>query len=290
MINVILDGLVTGGGYSLIALGLSLIFGVLKVINFAHGSLLMIGMYITYWLFTLLGVNPYLASIVSVPVLFLLGYCLQDYLLFPLFKRETAAVVEPISALIMTCGIWLLLDNLALLFFKSDYRAIVLESFSRILSVGPLYVNTAKLISFLAALVCTFILSSFLKYTSSGQAIRAISQDREAALLQGINMRKMYALTFGIGASIVGLAGSFLLPYYYVHPSVGSVFVTKAFIIVVLGGMGSIWGAMLGGLVVGIIEAIAGHLMRSTLALLILFLIFIVTLLFKPSGILGRES
>jgi branched-chain amino acid transport system permease protein len=282
-----INGILMGSIYGLAALGLTLIFGVLKVINFAHGSLLMVGMYVAYWAVVLTGLHPYAALLIVVPVMFLFGYLLQDLVIKPIFKAEKD-VREPITVIIVTTGVWYILDNLSLLIFGPQYRNIQDNPLrGRMLEVGEMLISVPKLWGFCAAIACAAATYLFLQKTRMGRAVRATSLDRDAASLQGINQYKMYNVCVGIGTALAGVAGVTLVPFYNVFPSVGVLFDIKCFIIVVLGGLGSIWGALLGGMIVGVIESVGPQFMAATWTEAVVYGLFLIFLFLKPSGLFG---
>jgi branched-chain amino acid transport system permease protein len=282
-----INGILMGSIYGLAAMGLTLIFGVLKVINFAHGSMLMVGMYTAYWAVMLTGLHPYLTLIAVVPVMFVFGYLLQDILIKPIFKSEKD-VREPITVIIVTTGVWYILDNLSLLVFGPQYRNIQDNPLrGKMLEFGDMMVSVPKLWGFCAAIVTALLIYLFLQRTRMGRAVRATSLDRDAASLQGINQYKMYNISVGIGTAAAGVAGVALVPFYNVFPSVGVLFDIKCFIIVVLGGLGSIWGALLGGIIVGVIESVGPQFMAATWTEAVVYALFLVFLFFKPSGLFG---
>jgi branched-chain amino acid transport system permease protein len=285
-----INGILMGSIYGLAALGLTLIFGVLKVINFAHGSLLMVSMYVAYWVITLSGLHPYVALILVVPIMFLFGYFLQDIVIKPIFKAEKN-VREPITVIIVTTGIWYILDNLTLLIFGPQYRNLEANPLQgKMLEMGEMMVSVPKLWGFGAAVITTLAIYLFLQKTNTGRAIRATSLDREAASLMGINAYKIYNLAFGIGAATAGVAAVTLVPFYNVFPTVGVLFDIKCFIIVVLGGLGSIGGALLGGIIIGLIESIAPEFMAATWTEAIVYALFLLVLFVKPSGLFGVKN
>ena len=284
-----LNGIMMGSMYGLTALGLTLIFGVMKVVNFAHGSLLMVGMFAAYWLILLTGIHPLLALFIVPPVLFFFGYYLQDLLIRPVFKAE-AQVREPLTVIIVTTGVWYVLDNLALMVFGAEYRTVRTAITGQSFSLGEVIVSVPKLVGFLVTMATAVGLHLFLQKTRTGKAIRATSLDREAANLMGINQYKIYNLAFGLGTATAGVAGCVLVPFYYVYPSVGVVFDIRAFIIVVLGGLGSIKGAVLGGIVIGLIESVFAQYMTSTWTEAIIYAIFLIILFYKPSGFFGNKQ
>ena len=282
-----INGILMGSIYGLAAMGLTLIFGVLKVINFAHGSMLMVGMYTAYWAVILTGLHPYLTLIAVVPVMFVFGYLLQDILIKPIFKSEKD-VREPITVIIVTTGVWYILDNLSLLVFGPQYRNIQDNPLrGKMLEFGDMMVSVPKLWGFCAAIVTAMLIYLFLQRTRMGRAVRATSLDRDAASLQGINQYKMYNISVGIGTAAAGVAGVALVPFYNVFPSVGVLFDIKCFIIVVLGGLGSIWGALLGGIIVGVIESVGPQFMAATWTEAVVYALFLLFLFFKPSGLFG---
>jgi len=289
LLQSIINGILMGATYGCIALGLTLIFGVIKVINFAHGSLLMVGMFAAYWVVKLTGINPYLAMIVVVPAMFFFGYFLQDIVIKPVFKAEKD-VREPIIVIIVTTGVWYVLDNLSMLLFGAVYRVEKTTVTGTSLVLGDFIVSLPKLYALLATVAVSVVLYWFLLYTRMGRAIRATSLDREAASLMGIDQYRIYNIAFGIGSAIAGVAGCILIPFYYVYPTVGLVFVVRAFIIVVLGGLGSILGAILGGIIIGVIESGFAQFVTSTWTEAIIYAVFLIILFTKPAGIFGLKQ
>lgn len=287
LIEDMIHGILMGSIYGLTALGLTLIFGVLKVINFAHGSLLMVGMYVAYWAVVLTGLHPYLALIVVVPVMYFFGYAMQDVIIKPIFKAEKQ-VREPITVIIVTTGVWYILDNLSLLIFGPQYRNLQNNPLrGKMFEIGTMMISVPKFWGFLIAIATALAIYIFLQKTRMGRAIRATSLDREAASLMGINQYKIYNVAFGIGTAAAGVAGVTLVPFYNVFPSVGVLFDIKGFIIVVLGGLGSIGGAILGGIIVGVIESVGPQFMAATWTEAIVYGLFLLVLFVKPSGLFG---
>jgi branched-chain amino acid transport system permease protein len=287
LIQGALSGLLIGGVYGLIALGLNLVFGTMRVVNFAQGSLLMVAMFMTYWLHVLTGLHPYLTPLVTVPVLFGVGYAIQLVLITPLLAREKAR--EPMSVLLMTLGLALLLENLALLLFRGDYKTVQVSQTNAVWFVGDYIVSVSRFWALVALLATLAALWAFLSRTDVGRAIRAVGQDRQVARLLGINDRVIYNYAFGISTAVMGIAAATLVPFYYIHPGVGTSFLLKAFVIVVLGGLGSMPGAALGGLAVGVIEGVIGIWTQAAMAQILLFAVFIAMLFFRPAGLLGVE-
>ena len=284
----LLNGLTTGAVYALIALGLTLIYGVLHIINFAHGAALMMALYAVYFLKQRLGIDPYLALPLVVPGMFVFGYALQRLVI----NRASHGKDENI--LLVTLGLSIIMENLALLFFKSDTRTI---DTAYTLTTVPINIGFAqamialpKLVAFAGALVVSAMLFWLVGKTDLGRAIRAVSKEKHGAKLMGINVDHVYALTFGIGLACVGAAACFLLPAYYVNPQVGGGFVLVAFTVVVLGGMGSFVGALVGGLLLGVVESLGGLYFGDSLGQIGIFAIFIAVLLFRPQGLFGAKA
>ncbi len=280
----VLNGLTTGAVYALIALGLTLIYGVLHIINFAHGAALMVALYAVYWLKARWGIDPYLALPLVVPAMFVLGYGLQRGVI----NRASHGKDENI--LLVTLGLSIVLENLALLFFKSDTRTIDTAYTLTTLQIGPAFIALPKLVAFAGALVASAVLMWTVTRTDLGRAIRAVAKEKHGAKLMGIDVDHVYAMSFGIGLACLGAAACFLLPAYYVNPQVGSGFVLVAFTIVVLGGMGSFKGALLGGLLIGVVESLGGLFLGESLGQIGIFAIFIGVLLFRPQGLFGASA
>jgi branched-chain amino acid transport system permease protein len=279
----VLSGILVGGVYALIGIGLTIIFGVMRVINFAQGDLLMLGMYVTWYIFTKTGLDPYVALLATVPLLFLWGAFLQRVFI------DRALNALPQNQILLTIGLGLIMSNSIMLAFTADYRILTTSYSSSSFDVLGLSVSQPLLYSFVITAVITAALFWFLSRTDTGQAIRATAQDRDAAQLMGINVRWTGVLAFGIGSALAGAAGALIAPTYYIYPQVGSAFTLRAFVIVVLGGMGSIVGATLGGLIIGVTESLAAIYIASGLKELVVFVLFLGLLLFKPSGLLGKS-
>jgi branched-chain amino acid transport system permease protein len=279
----VLNGLTTGAVYALIALGLTLIYGVLHIINFAHGAALMVALYAVYLLKAHAGIDPYLALPIVVPGMFVLGYALQRVVI----NRASHGKDENI--LLVTLGLAIVLENLALLVFKSDTRTIETAYTLTTVQIGPAFISLAKLLAFGGALVASALLLWIVERTDLGRAIRAVAKEKQGAKLMGIDVDHVYAMSFGIGLACLGAAACFLLPAYYVNPQVGAGFVLVAFTIVVLGGMGSFAGALVGGLLIGVVESLCGLFLGESLGQIGIFAIFIAVLLFRPQGLLGAR-
>ena len=284
LLQSIVSGILMGGVYSLIAIGLTLIFGIMRIINFAHGSLMMLGMFTTYWLFVLLGIDPYLSLLFSIPILFILGIVIERFLISKVLDAPEH------NQLLLTLGISLFVENFALFLWSPNVRSMDVRYLKKATTVGLVMISFPKLIAFLFAIVLTAFLYYFLKRTDLGKAIRGASEEKEGALTAGINMRRIYYLAFGIGTACVGAAGTLTAPFFYVNPHVGGIFVIIAFVVVVLGGMGNFIGALAGGIIVGLAESVGAAFVPGQLKQFIIYFIFILVLLFKPQGLFGRRG
>ncbi|MBK6007619.1 branched-chain amino acid ABC transporter permease [Ramlibacter ginsenosidimutans] len=280
----VLNGLTTGAVYALVALGLTLIYGVLHIINFAHGAALMMALYGVYFLKASFGLDPYLALPIMVPVMFVAGYGLQRGII----NRASHGKDENI--LLVTLGLSIVLENVALLAFKSDTRTIDTPYSLATVAIGPAMIAVTKLVAFAGALVASGLLLWVVRGTDLGRAIRAVAREKQGARLVGIDVDHVYAMSFGIGLACLGAAACFLLPAYYVNPLVGNGFVLVAFTIVVLGGMGSFAGALAGGLLIGVVESLGGLWFGESLGQIGVFLLFIAVLLFRPQGLFGART
>jgi branched-chain amino acid transport system permease protein len=283
LMQAIISGILVGGVYALIGIGLTIIFGVMRVINFAHGELMMVGMYMTYFLFTLAGIDPFVSIIITIPLMFVFGGILQK-----VFINRIIGTL-PQNQILLTIGLGLIMSNSVMLAFTSDYKILTTSYSSSSVSIAGISVSEPLTISFLITAVITAALYWFLMKTDTGQAMRATSQDREAAQLMGINVQRMSILAFGLGASLAGTAGALISPTYYIFPQVGSAFTLNAFVIVVLGGMGSVIGATLGGIIIGVVESVGAVTISSDWKDVLVFVIFLLVLLVKPSGLMGKS-
>ena len=278
-----MNGLLTGALYALIGMGLALIFGVMRIVNFAHGAFLMAGMYATYVLFDRFKINPYYGFAPAGVLLFIFGYLVYKGLIQPI--REKSDFMQ----ILMTTGIALILVDSAQLIFGADYHQTNLYLVNKTLRFGAFTVNAASLLSFAIAGVFIVGLQQFVVRSRTGQALRAIAQNRDVAPLMGINVIRIQGFSFALGIAFAGIAGGLLLPALYLFPSVGEDYTLKAFVIVVLGGMGSIEGAAIGGLVLGVAESLTSLYLGNQWALAVDFVLFLLVLSLKPSGIFGRQ-
>jgi branched-chain amino acid transport system permease protein len=281
-LQTIVNGLMMGGVYALIAVGLTLIFGVMNVVNFAHGEFVMLGMVLTYLLYAFLGMDPGVSILLVIPIMLGVGALIQKGLISRVIGQPDEAQI------LLTLGLSVLLINLALLFLGPDYRSVKTGYKLSVWAAGPVLFSVPRLLAFVVAMAFSGILWLFLTRTDLGKGLRAVAEKPEVATLMGINPKKMHALAFGIGISLAAGAGSILTPFFYTFPSVGGMFVLTAFVVVVLGGMGNIPGAILGALAIGVTESLTSQYVALDLAMLGVFIIFVLVLVFKPSGILGK--
>lgn len=281
-LQTVVAGILIGGIYALIGIGMTLIMGVMGIINLAHGQLMMVAMYITFVLFQYLHLDPYLSLFVAMPALFLLGCFLQKYLLNPLMKVES---ILPENQVLMTVGIGIVLAEIARFIFSSDYKTVKTSYSSSAFFIGNISFNLPMCIAFLFALGFTAALFWFLLKTDIGRSIRATAQDKEAATLMGVNSGRITIITFGLGSALVASAGSLLIPIYYLFPDIGGPFTLKAFVITILGGLGSTVGAIFGGLVLGVAESFGATYIGMGYREMIGFVIFVLVLIFLPGGL-----
>jgi|SRR5690625_2660837 len=280
----VIDGLLMGGIYSLMAIGLTLIFGVMGIINFAQGALMMVGMYITYWAFALAGIHPYISLPLSALSLFLLGALIQKGIL------ERVMDAPEHNLLLITFGVMMVIENTALVLFSPDFRSISIPWLDETINIGSMVVNKPKLFAFFIAISLALVLYWFLHKTFLGKAIRGTSQNKTGAALVGIKADRINYVTFGLGAAVAAIAGSLMTPIISISPAIGHTFILKTFVVVVLGGLGNIFGAFVGGLIIGVSEAIGGAFLSGTLNELVIYVIFIFILIFRPKGIFGGGS
>ncbi|CAH1652608.1 MULTISPECIES: branched-chain amino acid ABC transporter permease [unclassified Chelatococcus] len=282
--EAMLNGLLTGAVYALIALGLTLVYGVLHIINFAHGAFLTCAMFAVWLAHTFLGLDPYLAILPLTLIFFALGYAVQRFIIGPSSHGDDGNI------LLVTLGLSIVIENALLAGFHSDTRSLSTDYSFNVFEVGPLLISQARLFGFVGAVVVTALLWLLLARTDTGKAIRAVAKEKLGARLVGINVSHVFAVTFGIGCATLAIAACLLMPTFYVNPRVGGAFVLVAFTIVVLGGMGSITGALIGGLFIGVVESLCGLFLGESLGQIGIFLIFILVLLFRPTGLFGARA
>lgn len=281
--QTIVNGLFTGAIYAMVAIGLTLIYGVMIIMNFAHGEFLMLGMYVAYWGFVLLGLDPYLSIPIAALLVFLLGALIQRGFI------QRVLTAHPLNQIILLLGISTLITGLVQFFFTAEPLVIRVPYETEVWKFLGLRFNIPRTIAFLASMVIAILLYLFLQYSKTGKAIRAVSQNRDASSLMGINVKWIYMLTFGLGAAVTAIGGVLLTPNYKLIPTIGQSYSVIAFVVVVLGTMGNFIGALLGGLIIGLVEAFAGYFIGGDLKIVASMLVFILILLFKPSGLFGKK-
>jgi branched-chain amino acid transport system permease protein len=279
-LNILTIGILLGGIYGLVSMGLNIIFGVVRIVNFAQGELVMLGMYGAYLSWFLLGIDPYLSTLIVVPGLFVLGVLIQRFILQPLQN-------EPFMQIFATFGLLMLFQNLVLAITRGTGYSVPSEVAGVVFSFGGINITLPRLIVLVAVIGIALGANWFLHYTMLGKAVRAVTQDRKSARLMGIDVELAFMITFGVGSALAGLAGILLAPIYTLSPQIGGNFILAAFAVVVLGGLGSVWGALIGGFVIGLVEAFAGYYFDPALKHAIWFLIFIAVLIVRPGGLFG---
>lgn len=281
--QLVLSGIFIGGIYALMSMGLTLIFGVLRVVNFAHGEFLMLGMYGAWAITRLLGLNPYIAAIAIVPAMFLFGALVHQLIVSPALDKPH------LVAVFATMGLSIFMQNVALMIMTADLWDVP-PIFSRSVEIGPFYFKVELLLGFAVTIVCTLVLQWLIRATYLGKAIRATVQDSEAAMLMGIPVPRIFLITFAGGSALVGLAACIMMPLFSVFPTVGLNFVLIAFVIVVLGGMGSIEGALLGGICIGVVQSISSYYVAPAYGQMFYFILFLLVMIFRPNGLLGQKG
>jgi branched-chain amino acid transport system permease protein len=281
--QAVVTGLLTGGVYGLVAMGLTLIFGVLDVVNFAHGAFLALALFVTYGLVQATGLHPYLALLIAVPVMFCLGWILQ----YAVLNRAMGRPLQ--NQLLITLGFSLLIENALLLFLGGDPRTVKFPG-NRGLPVLGAVADLSRVLAFVAALVLGGVLYLLLRRTRIGTGIRAVAANRQGAALVGVDVRKIYALTFALGTACAGAAGTLVAPFTTIEPTAGQLFNITAFVVVVLGGMGNVLGALVGGLLIGLTEQLGGIYLPGQSPLLPVFIVFVLVLFLRPQGLFGRTS
>ena len=277
------NGLLTGGLYALVAVGFSLVWGVMNVVNIAHAAFIMLGAYISFWLFHLYGVDPFLSIPASMAVLFVIGYLFSSVVLNRVIRFGL------VMTLVLTFGMDLILQNAALMMWSADYRSITPAYAGQGLAIGGVMIPYVRLAVFLLAVLFVVLFSLFLSKTRVGNAIQATALNPAAAELTGVRIQRIYALTYAIGAALAAAAGSMISVVYTIQPQVGNVFLTRAFVITVLGGLGSIPGALLGGIVLGLAESFATVTVGIGWSEAVSFTLLVVILIVRPQGLLGRR-
>jgi len=281
LLQQLADGLLIGLMYSLVAIGLTLIWGVMNIVNFAHGDFLMLGMFTSFWLFTLFGVDPLFSIPISFVCLFVLGMLIYRFIVSKVMKGPVLA------QLVVTFGVSIFISNLAVYFWTPDFRLLPATMLQGTWRIGGVELSVPKVAASIGSVIASSCMFLFLKRTKTGKAISATEMDREAALLMGINTERINSLSFGIGAALVGVAGAFLSTYYYIYPQVGGLFGTIAFCVVALGGFGSIEGAFIAGILVGLAQTLGGFFFDPSYKYAIVFMIYLITIWIRPQGLMG---
>jgi branched-chain amino acid transport system permease protein len=277
----LMNGLLIGCMYSLIAIGLTMIWGVMNIINFAHADFLMIGMFTSFWLYTLYGVDPIFSIPVCGALLFLLGWLIYRFLVSKVMTGPALA------QLVVTFGISIFIANAAVFLWSPDFRMIEKPLLHGTWNFGTVQLSIPKAIASLGSVAVSVALFLFLRKTKTGKAILAVEMNRNSALLMGINTERVNALSFAIGSSLVGIAGAFLSMYYYIYPQVGGTFGLISFCIVALGGFGSIEGAFLAGILIGVVQTLGGYFFDPAYKYAIVFAMYLVTVWIRPQGLMG---
>jgi branched-chain amino acid transport system permease protein len=281
--QAVINGLLIGGIYALVSIGVTLIFGVVKVVNFAQGEVVMVGMYISYFMATTFGIDPLVSLAISMPVLFVAGVMLQHFLIRRVLK------LGDMPQIFLTFALSLLLTNVALLLFTADYRTLHTSYSDTAIHIGPLYIAVAKLIAFGIAMMLSGVLWVFLRTTDLGKAMRAAAQNQEVAMLMGINPDLVFCVAVGVALALAGAAGSLLMPFYPAYPMVGQVFILMAFVAVVLGTLGNVTGALVASLMMGVAESLGIQFVGADSGLIVVFVMFLVTLIVRPNGLFGGK-
>lgn len=284
LLTIVVTGLLVGGMYALIAIGLNAVFGVVRVVNFAHGELVMIGMYAAYFAWTAWTVEPYITAVlIALPLGFLVGVVIQRLVIQRLLD-------EPLMQMFATFGLLMLLQNVFLALTRGEPKAVRVDASSASIDFFGTSIGVARLVVLVVAIVVTIVLVVYLKRSLHGTAVRAVSQDRSTAALMGINVKVLYLVAFGVSGAIAVMAGALMAPIYTASPTLGFNFVLPAFAVVVLGGLGSIGGSLIGGLVVGLVEALSGYFLDPALKQAVWFLLFLAALVIRPAGIFGKAG
>jgi len=282
IIQAIVNGLLIGFVYALVALGLTLIWGTMEVVNFAHGDFLMIGMYITFWLFTLFRIDPIISFPIVFAVFFFFGILTYKGVIKRILQKQM------LSQVLATFGLGIALQGVALFFWSPNYRLIRENILQGSIGLGKIFVGIPEFVSSFTCLIGILVLFYFLDKTKLGRAIKATAINREAAALVGINIEFIYMLVLGLGLSLVGLAGSLLSNFYYIYPQVGALFGTLAYVVVAIGGFGSVQGALIGGILLGVVTSLTGILINPQFKYAAAFVIYLLVVFVKPTGLKGR--
>jgi branched-chain amino acid transport system permease protein len=281
LLQLLINGLMLGGVYAIISVGLTLIFGIVRVVNFAHGELLMGSMYAAYLASEHLGLHPYVSALPLVLLFFVVGALIQRLMIQPLLDADSHVQI------FATVGLSTALMNLALLVFGANMKSVPHSAVQGTYQLGSFRFVTTQLVMFVVSIAVVTALHLFLQRTFLGRAIRATAQNRTAAAVMGVDVKRIYIVTFGLGTACVALAGALLTPSYPVFPTIGTYFVLTAFVVVVLGGMGSLYGAFLGAMIIGVVDGLSGYYIGPDLKEVVYFVLFLAILVTRPTGLLG---
>ena len=286
LIQSLVDGILIGGVYAVIGLGLSLAYGVMDVVNWMHGQVLMVAMYLSFFLTKYAGMDPYLTAIATITCAAAAGSLIQNFTLTPSMPRSNVAWRD---ILLFTAGAGMALEALFNMIFGAEVKA-VNTRYSGMLEVGTIMVSIPKLISFVIAILCCILLYIYLQRSEAGRALRATAQDRTTSQLMGVNANRVFAIAFAISLGLVGFAGALMIPFYSVNPYVGNSFSLKSFIIVAMGGKGDVFGALLAGVVIAVIEKVGAFFVGDNIAQVFIYILFIVILIVRPNGLLAKKK
>jgi branched-chain amino acid transport system permease protein len=281
LLQQLVNGVLIGLVYSLLAIGLTLVWGVMNVLNFAHGDFLMIGMFLSYWLYVMAGVDPLLSIPVNAVALFLLGMFVYRFIISKVMHGPGLA------QLVVTFGVSIFISNFAALIWTPNFRSVEQTLLSGTWNLDGVMLSIPKFVSSIGSVVTSALVFCFLRYTRTGKAILAVEMDREAATIMGINTERINSLSFAIGSALVGVAGALLATHYYIYPFVGGTFGLICFCIVALGGFGSIEGAFIAGILVGVVQTLGGYIFDPAYKLAIVFVMYLVTVWIRPQGLRG---
>jgi branched-chain amino acid transport system permease protein len=282
--QLVASTILLGGVYALIAVGLTLIFGVMRMVNFAHGEFLMLGMYLAFWAFTLLHLDPYVTLVIALPLVFAGGWVSYRLVMRPVVNASHS------TQIFTTVGLSIALQSVALVLWSADSQFVRTDYYALVLRAGGVALNVAQLVAFVFAVLCTGALFAFLRWSYTGKVMRATAQDRQVAALMGIDTGRVFALTWAVGVTCVGVAGVLLAPIYPVYPTVGLQFVLIAYVSVVLGGLGDMMGALIASLVVAAVEVVGSYLIGTAWKEVLYLLLFIAILVVRPAGLFGQRG
>jgi len=282
--QLIVSTILLGGVYALIAVGLTLIFGVMRVVNFAHGEFLMFAMYAAFWAFALLHFDPYLTLVVSLPLFFLVGWASYRVVMRPVIHASHNVQV------FTTVGLSIVLQNLALVLWTADARFVRTDYYTVTVRVAGAAFNVAQIVAFAIAIAFTAALFAFMRWSYTGKVMRATAQDRDVAALMGVDTGRVYALTWAVGITCVGVAGVLLAPIYPVYPTAGLQFVLIAYVAVVLGGLGDMAGALISALLVAAVEVVGSYVIGTAWKEVLYLVLFIAILIVRPAGLFGQRG